>query len=65
MPIDSEDNEEDDHLICLECDSGSLTKSVTNAELNNQLSYFKYMFDLQNHDLKSMTVIFKNFQNFN
>lgn len=52
MP-DFEDDEDDDQLICLECDSGNLTRAVTSAELNNQLSYFKYMFDLQNHDLRS------------
>ena len=56
MPLFVEDDDEradDDYLICLECNTGILSRSVSYSQINDQLDYFKYMFDLQNHDLKS------------
>lgn len=35
--------------ICRECKNGFLIRQYSESELNNQISYYRYMFDLEAH----------------
>lgn len=35
--------------VCRECKTGFLLRQYSESELNNQISYFRYMFDLDAH----------------
>lgn len=35
--------------VCRECKTGFLLRQYSESELNNQISYFRYMFDLEAH----------------
>ncbi len=35
--------------VCRECKTGFLLRQYTESELNNQISYYRYMFDLEAH----------------
>lgn len=40
--------------VCMRCKNGTLVRQYTERDLYNQLSYFQYMFDLNQHQHKSM-----------
>ncbi|CAO1439985.1 unnamed protein product [Diamesa tonsa] len=46
----------DGKLLCLACLEGSLTRVYTNTELNTQLSYYSFMFDLHTFDAEVFQV---------
>lgn len=39
--------------VCMRCKNGTLVRQYTERDLYNQLSYFQYMFDLNQHQHKS------------